>query len=237
VAAPALAAAALLAVFALSDVVTVGGTPVTTLSVYGTVPWLTSMFRSPGRFVLSLHYLAVLGAVAAAATAWADRPRVLAAMLGAAVLVQAIEVRPPEPFRPAREAAPIDEAWALARGRYRHVALVPPFLFTGGRDFVGEPVWSLDLEAKVAHAAYWIDATFNSAYVSRIDRKRALAAYFGQMAAVIRGELDPETVYVVFSPLVGSFLRAGATCGTMGGFPVCVRDGGGPFAQALRRVP
>jgi hypothetical protein len=236
---PALAPAALLALFSLSGTVTVAGERVASIAAYAAVSGITGTFRACGRFIWSLHYLAVVGAIAAVVVAWRDRPRIPALLLGAALAIQIADVSPPWPFRPAGASdAPPSEIWELARGQYKHVALVPPFLFTGGGPAAPEAcpmAWPVDAHVPFAHAAYRIGATFNSAYLARIDPPRAAQACRDLDASVVRGALDAETIYVVHPALMGAFVGAGAICGREGNALVCVRDGRAPFGEALRR--
>ncbi len=231
--------AALLALFALSGTITVAGERLATIAAYASFPGLTGTFRSSGRFIWSLHYVAVFGAIMAATIAWRDRPRVLALVLGTALAIQVADVRPPTPVRLGEELArPADDLWAAARGRYRHVALVPPFLVTGGGPAAPEAcpqAWAPDSHLPFADAAYRIGATFNSAYVARIDPARAAAACRALETTIATGRLETDTIYVVHPALEQAFLAAGAACGGVDGALVCVSGGMDPFGEALRR--
>jgi hypothetical protein len=233
---PAVAVAALLALYSLSDRVTVAGSPALTLGFYGWIPWLGGTLRASGRFVWLLHYCVVLASIAAVAIAWRDRPRAAAAVLAGAIAIQVADVRPPEKlearFTPARS-----EAWAAARGRYRHVALTPPLLLTGeGSASPGCPVaFGERVYLRSADLALRLGATFNSGYLARVDPAKAAAACAGWSQSLEARALDPETIYVVHPELDGRMRAAGAACGTLDGLLVCV-DGGrrDPFAAALR---
>ncbi|HET8538411.1 MAG TPA: DUF6311 domain-containing protein [Anaeromyxobacter sp.] len=239
---PALAAVAVLALLALSDRITAAGEPIAELELWAAIPGVASTFRSSGRFVWPLHYLAVLGAVAAIAVALRDRPRALAAALGAALAVQLADVRPPVPFdgRAGRWHPASSEAWSVARGAYRHVALYPPFLLAAGApvapEACGGMAYGIDEHLPAADLAYRLGATYNSAYAARLDAAAAAAACRDLRRSVLAGRLDPATLYVVQPGVRGAFDAAGATCGVLDGLVACVagsrRD---PFSEALRR--
>jgi hypothetical protein len=239
---PVAAVSLALAVLALSAVVTLAGKPIALVGSPGQAPWIARTFRSSGRFVLPLHALAVFAAIAALAAALRARPRALGAVLGAAVLLQLADVRPPVPFHPDSGPEPLPSTWELARGAYRHVAMFPPFLVTGSGpaapEACGDPPYGRDTWAAIAALASHLGATFNGGYLARIDPARAASACTATNRALSRGELDPETVYLVYAPALGEFSAAGATCGAIGGIPVCVRgDRRDAFSEALRRAP
>jgi hypothetical protein len=239
---PALGAALVLAAVALSETVTIAGRRVLEIGAYSYVPAFGATFRSSGRFIWSLHYLVVFAAVAALAVAWRARPRALAAALAAAVVAQAVDVRPPVPMELARTTpTPASDVWATARGAYRHVALVPPYVVANGgavgasADACGRP-WAWDAHVPAAEVAYRLGATMNSAYLARIDAAAVVSACRAQRDALLAGAVDPETIYVVHPSYRPLFRAARATCGVLDGLLACV-DGSrqGPFADALRR--
>jgi uncharacterized protein DUF6311 len=240
---PVAIAALLLAVVSLSEIVTVAGRRVLVIGAYSWLPAFGTTFRSSGRLVWSLHYLVLLAAIAAVASAWRSRPRVLVGSLGVALAMQAADVRPPVPLSLGASAPSIpSEVWETARGTYRHVALVPPYVVANGGavgaapDACGRP-WPWDAYVPAAKAAYRLNATVNSAYVARIDPAKVIAACREQRSALLDGHLDPATIYVVH-PTYGPILRAaGAGCGHLDGLLLCV-DGAraSPFREALRRT-
>ncbi|WP_242360189.1 DUF6311 domain-containing protein [Anaeromyxobacter sp. SG17] len=237
----------LLFVFALSDAITFAGERILTLGLYALVPQLGSTFRSSGRFVWPLHYLIVLAAIAAVATALRTRPRALVAALALSFAAQAADVNPPEPLQLGTEPwrPPGSEVWELARGGYQHLAMYPPYLIAGGEpvakreDECGPPVWPPDAQLGLAHVAYRLGLKFNGAYAARLDPDRA-AAYCRELYGAVSGaRLDPATIYVVRPQQVEAFRRAHGICGRVDGAPVCVsgeRDGD-PFARAVRMNP
>ena len=166
--------------------------------------------------------------------------------LGAALAVQVADVRPPEPLEVGDGSweSPFSAPWQLARGRYEHLALLPPFLLVGGRVAAPEPeacgplAWSLETLIPVADLAYRLGLTFDGGYLSRLDETRAGARCASIRDAVAEGRIDPATVWVVHPTLLSQFRAAGATCGTLDGAPVCVagtRDDA--FAAVLRANP
>jgi hypothetical protein len=182
----------------------------------------------------------VAGAIAAAAAAWSHRPRALAVLLGAALVVQAADIRPPLPFE-LRDERPSAAAGVLTsvRGRYRHVALVPPFLLTGDGRAASDacpPAWATDAYVTFANAAHRIGATINSAYLARIDASRAASTCRALAATVASGRLDPATLYVVHPAYAGSFRAMRAACGPAGGALLCARDEDVVLAAALARA-
>jgi hypothetical protein len=241
-AAPAAAAALLLAAFALSDTVTAGGRELFRIGAYDVLSSLTGMLRSCGRFVWPLHYLVLLGGVAGVSAALRARPRALAAVLGATLLLQVSDVRPPVPLDvgEARWRSPLSATWDLARGRYAHLALFPPVLNSGGRfpPGCGPPVWGVLRMIPFADRAYRLGLTFDSAYVARLDEAALNLHCTRVRRELAEGRLDPDTVWVVHRSALPAFRRAGATCGEIDGVPVCVaatRDD--PLAAALRASP
>ncbi len=242
---PAALAAVALGVVALSNVVTMGGTEV--LHLGGEITsGLAAIFRSSGRFVWALDYVTLFAAIGAVAAALRDRPRLFVGALAAALALQVADIRPPVPadFGDARFTPPESDAWLLARGTYRHVALVPPFLFTGGGPVAAEPdacgrnPWPFDAYVPFADIAYRLGATFNSGYLARLDAERAAAACRDLGARLRTGTLEPETVYVVHTGAIHAFVDAAAHCGVIDRVAVCVAAGhSDAFSAAALRTP
>ena len=240
---PVLVVALALFAFALASPVTLAGREVLELqAAYQLIPFLGDNFRSSGRFVWVLHHLATLGAIAGAALATRERPRLLPALLAAAVLVQAAELRPPSPHAMAWGDAPPahSPAWQLARGHYRHLSRWPVFLQAGGnlvapqRKACGLPPWDWESWIGPADLAYRLGLTYDGGYLGRLDERRA-AEVCGQTRRAIRsGRLDPDTIYLLHTSELRWFRAAGATCGVLDDMPVCVAgDRADPFALAL----
>jgi hypothetical protein len=239
---PALAAALALFLLSLSNQITIAGAPVLQFEAVGPFAFVASTFRSSGRFVWTLHYLVLFAALAALALAWRDRPRLVAASFAALLALQAVDVRPPAPFdaEAARWRPPSSELWGLARGRYRHVVLYPPYLLAGGApvapEACGAPAVGPDGHLPAAAVALQLGASFNSAYAARLDSAAAGRGCNELRRAVALGQLDPETLYFLTPRYLPTFAAANATCGEIDGLLACVRGGQRePFSDALRR--
>ena len=232
---PLLVACAVLAAFAASDQVRVGGTLVLDLRrLYGPLAGALGPFRSSGRFVWPLYYL-VLAAAVLGTLRLVRRPAVATALLAAAVALQLADLARParDRFFHERSWRPRDARWALAAGRYQHLALVPPQVvgLSGpcrGLVYEGEP-W-----APLAYEAYVLGMTVNSGYVARGAGERISPPCAELMREVEAGDVRPDTVYVAHGSALPQLVRAGARCGRLDGFDVCVAPGAAdPFAEAL----
>ncbi len=223
---PLLAASLLMAAYAVSTVVTVGSREVLRLD------WLTPMvtpFRSSGRFIWSLHYLLLLlGIWGATRAAGRGRQAVATSLLAGAVVLQAADLKVDpywlgwKGFRP----APISNL-RIAIGHFRHVQLAPMQVFNacGGE-------YRVDHVYRYMHVAYRLDSTYNSGIFARLPARTVLAECRRQDGLIERGELDPETLYVVRADSLPLFERARAACGQFGDDWLCVsRDGYEPFRR------
>jgi hypothetical protein len=204
-------ACAVMALYALSNVVTVAGKQVADLSSFYAKlgPW-PSVFRSSGRFVWPLFaWLTMTAALALSRvrTAWV-RP----AVLGAAALLQLLDfdvTRTPlhKPYPEFHELQ--DPAWQLMKD-YRHVVIHPVQI-----------QWTCpfnhELVAKLSWEAVKQRLSINSGHVGRAppgtDCNRHLAP----------GELREDTVYLpYFEQFLPDFTTAGFVCGPVEGTVVCV---------------
>lgn len=231
-------AAMLMFVFALSDHVTVAGRIVLTMrSLYDLAGSLVESMRASGRFVWPLHYLALTGALAVVVRRDVLKPAVATALIVAAAAAQAVERRPEPLFYPhgwKRLAHPV---WARVGVSYRHFVLYPGYYPVGPGEC---PASSLEWSEvrPLAYEAYRQRMTFNSGYVARVPME-ALRRYCASLDDdVAAGRLDPRSVYVVEPDRIEAFTRAGATCGTLDAYHVCVAPVvGGPFRRALEENP
>jgi hypothetical protein len=75
-----------------------------------------------------------------------------------------------------------------------------------------------------AYQAAALGMTFNSAYLARVDPALARAYCTALQQEAGRGELQPETVYVVHPSYLAPFLRhpEAVVCGELDGHTVCV---------------
>jgi hypothetical protein len=208
---PVFAAVLLMATYALSNLVTIGGTQVADLSnLYSKLgPW-PSVFRSSGRFIWPLF--ATLTLIAALAAARIQHVWARQWVLTLGVLLQFLDFDPTrhplfkdypafEPFR--------DPAWALLKD-YRHVTIHPVQI-----------QWTCpfnhQLVAKLSWEAYRQKLSINSGHVGRpppgTDCNRHL----------LPSELDEQTVYLpYFQPFLPDLVDAGFVCGPVEGYAVCV---------------
>ena len=216
----------LMAIYSLSNHVTVAGKPIADFSsFYARLgPW-PSVFRSSGRFTWPLFAWVTMVAVLGAAlikTAWARQ-----FVLGGAVLLQLTDFDPTrtplhQPFPPFVPLA--DPAWQLMKD-YKHLVLQPV-------QIQWACPFDTKLVAKLSWEVYRLGLTINSGHVGRtppgIDCNRHLAP----------GELDDETVYLpYFAPFVADFTNAGFVCGPIEGRVLCVspRRQTALSAELLRR--
>lgn len=208
---PLVLAILVMALYALSNHVTVGGKPIADFSAFyeKLSPW-PSVFRSSGRFVWPLF--AALTMVAALAAARVRTPWVRQFVLGAGVLVQLVDfdaTRTPlhkafPAFRPFT-----DPAWALMSD-YRHV-VIHPVQIQWTCPFNHELVARLSWEAARQHLS------INSGHVGRAPAGTDCTRHLGP------GELRDDTVYLPYFPqYLPDFTSAGFVCGEVEGWVLCV---------------
>jgi hypothetical protein len=207
---------------------------------------IAQTFRSPGRFIWPLHYLVILGAIAALLRVLRHRPGWAAGALGLAVAAQGLEM-PPElccgsRFAPQMLPLPGGSAtWELARGDYQHVVLYPPLMVDGAGRGCTTPSFEPHEAAPFGWQAYLSGMTFNSGYVSRVDAPR-VQAYCEQLKQELQqGRFSPDSIYVIHAKAAPGFQEQAsgrATCGTLDGVLVCVAsEKTGAFRDALLRQP
>lgn len=197
--------------YSLSSHVTLFGEDLFSLSwIYDRLPQLTHIFRSSGRFIWALH-VALIGAAASAVLAFESR-RLRAALLLAAVLLQAVELKADNVhFADAKLALNAHPAWAASAPHYRHLKLMPVRIQWICPDYREEMV------SRFAYEAYRRKWSYNSGLLGRNPEGIRDACSRG-----LEGPLDAQTVYVVDRQLLPAFKAAGATCGMIDGFRVCV---------------
>jgi len=234
-------ASLLLYAFALSSAVRIAGRTVLDLGpFYQRFTWLLGPLRASGRFAWPLFYLLLAGAVSVPLVALRERPRLATALLAGAVLLELADLAPlavgsrfaPRPWRLE------DPTWLLARGRYQHLALVPPQVVGVAGPCRGELYGDDDYWAPLAYEAYRLGMTFNSGFLARGDHERLARPCLELLGEVAAGELRPDTLYVVHPSLLAALRPPRARCGRLEGYLVCVRaDAAGPFAAALSLPP
>jgi uncharacterized protein DUF6311 len=234
---PLLVAAGVLALFALSDVVRADGREVVSLrALYRPLAGIVGPFRSSGRFVWPLYYAVVASALVAVVRG-ARRPGAATALLAVALALQVAELAPGAAGAQFHDAAWRfrDARWELARGRYRHLALAPALVLSGGPDCTG-PGWDRDTAWQApAYEAYRLGLTVNSGYVARGAHDRFAPPCRAVEREVEEGRLAADTVYLV-QPARAEELgrRPGVRCGVLDARHVCVAAApDDPFAAAL----
>jgi hypothetical protein len=241
--APVFLAALAMAAFSLSDRVRLAGREVLDLRAFWhLLGGLVGPFRSSGRFIWPLYYLSLSGAVIGLPRLLPRRPRVALAMLAGAVALQFAELTPRAAgasFHDKRWRL-ASSAWQLARGRYDHLALVPPQVVGIGLAGAcpGAAAGGFDW-LPFAYEAYALGMTMNSAYLARGAAERYRGACRDLEREVAQGQLRDRTVYVVHPLLLPALKGRGEiVCGQLDGYGVCVvgRDGD-QFAAALAGEP
>ncbi len=181
---------------------------------------LTSAFRASGRFIWPLHYLLLLAGIwGLTRLAGRARQRAGTVLLTLAVVLQAADLKlspawaAPKPFKQAPK-----EAFALAKGHYRHMAVFPPQIL-GGCNF---DRYEEDYVYRYMLQAYRLDLTYNSGIFARFSWDEMQAACGQVEREVESGKLDPQTIYVVWPDRVDWFTRAGGACGRFDGDWICV---------------
>jgi hypothetical protein len=209
---PLVVAVVLMATFAASNVITLGGKPVVNLTeLYAKLGKWPSVFRSSGRFVwplaASLMVAAVIG-ISKLEQRWVRQ-----FVLGAAVLLQVADFDPArsplhrkyETFQPFQ-----DPAWMLMRHGYKHVVVNPIQL-----------QWICPFDppymARLSWEAYRQGLSINSGHVGRPPPDTNCRHQ------LIPSELDRETVYVPYFPEYAQAVLPQLACSKFDdGRPVCV---------------
>ena len=222
---PLLAVSLLFAAFAVSTYVTFAGR-----KVFGTSalpPWLVpvvSPFRASGRFLWPLHYGLVACGLAGVAAVARGRGGVAALLLAGAAALQVADLGAGNlrgHYAPA--APPTLRGWEVARGRYRHLELVPPRVRDGDGEGCGPAFGTREIG--LAYRAYRLGLGIDSGYVARMDVAAARRACDAEVEAVRAGVVRADTIYVPdpeYRPLLA---RGGAVCGSLTGEPLCVAPG------------
>jgi hypothetical protein len=233
-----------LALFALSSRITFAGEVV--LDVQGlyrpALRWVEP-FRSSGRFIWPLHYALLTGALALVLGAWRQRPWVATAVLAGAVGLQVFDLSHAvriERFQSQAWNRLHSLEWERMADGYRHVVLFPPQIHDGNGRGCPYPGGGAPYPPMFAYLAARLGLTFNSAYLARVDAERAQAYCTTLAQQVERGELQPESVYVVQPARLAAFLShpEAAMCGVLDGHAVCVSTARRTaFQQVLARQP
>ncbi len=217
---PVVAACLLMGIYALSEAVAFAGREVLSLrSLYEPLTPLVAPFRASGRFIWPLHYLMlVFGAWGLTRAVGSARPRAVTVLMALAVALQFADIQPdPESLGPkAFRQAPFQD-FALAAGRFRHLAVVPMQVL----GVCGDPIEE-DRVYRYMLLAYRLKTTFNSGVFARVPADRVARECVRTMDAIETMTLDPQTIYIVSSDHVPRFQTAGALCGRFDGDWICV---------------
>jgi len=222
----------LLGFYALSQVVRFAGTPVMTLrGFYSPFKTVVTAFRASGRFIWPLHYLILLCGVWGVSRL-GDRARRFGgvAALGAVVLLQAVDLHfdrvwlQPKIFRH----APLSD-FALARGRFQHLALAPMQVL----GVCGDP-YEEDHVYRFMMLAARLKLTYNSGLFARVDAPPLERTCAALEESISSNTLDSGTIYVVAPGSVDRFKAIGAACGRVDGDWICAsRDSDKRFQTYL----
>lgn len=235
--APMLVLALLCAYNAASPVFTFAGKSVgTAYGLYHRLQPLLDIFRSNGRFVWPLQYLAVTAAVALVLRAFAAWPRARAAILAAAVVLQLGERHPPHPPPSATWPAKQAPEWQLARGEYRHLLLYPPQVIYETTQCWGPKG---DYYADWTYLAAQLGMTINSGRSGRFSIAQADELCAGIQRDVKQRVFRDDAVYVVDAAHEQELLAAHdlVACARLDGTLACAaRSRRTAFVEALERA-
>jgi hypothetical protein len=210
-------------VLAIGPVVTLGSRVLLDLLAWS--PPQLAVFRSSGRFGWLPMY--VVFTVALAAIVRALPRRAAAAVLAAAVAVQAVDLsgqygrlraRAHDPAWTEWRTPLADPAWAMLVASHAHLVMAPPDMCAG--------VWAAPVGPHLPFSllAGLHGATVNSGNAGRYDVGGVLRACAALRADLDAGQLRDDSLYVL-SPPVRAQLGAATTvplaCGVLDGFDVC----------------
>ncbi|PTL79426.1 DUF6311 domain-containing protein [Vitiosangium sp. GDMCC 1.1324] len=234
----------LLAVYALSARITFQGRLVMDLqALYQPAMRFVEPFRSSGRFIWPLHYALLTGALAIVLGSWRRQPWVGIGLLALAVGVQVFDlsealVRPR--FQSQAWNGLRSPDWRRMKDDYRHLVLFPPQLHDGNGRGCPYPGNGAPFSPMFAYQAASLGMTFNSAYLARVDPVAAQAYCTALQQEAERGQIQPDTVYVVHRSYLEPFLRhpESVVCGVLDGHAVCVSSAKeSAFRQVLESRP
>jgi hypothetical protein len=183
---PLIVVAAGFLVFAVSNHVLFGGDEILTYPWPGFMRTVTATFRGQGRMIWPTYYVLVLAILWFVIRTW--RPRTLAYLLAAGLVLQVIDFR--EGARLMRVGTsgsglvkPLrDPIWATVATRYRKLVSIPAFH--------GQPD---------RHTLAWFSARnglgSNIGYFSRMNPRRQQQGAERALEEVLSAHYDPETVY------------------------------------------
>jgi hypothetical protein len=222
------AAGVLLAIFALSSSVRLAGAEVLNLAaVYDLARPLVDPFRSSGRFIWPLYYLALAAGIwGVTRIGSAGQRHGGTILLGLVVAIQATDLRiGPGWAAPKKVSHVALEPYRLAAGQFRHLALAPMNVGSVCDD-PRHP--ELEYAYRFMLLAHRLGLTFNGGHYARVPLARVKAACADLERTIDSGALDPATIYLAAPDYVDRFKRAGAACGRWDGNWICVSRRGNP---------
>jgi hypothetical protein len=213
---PLIGAALLLAVFALSPKVTMGGRVVMDYLM----PWMErlALFRVTGRFFWPAA--CTLLALSLGTVVTALRSRTAAAVLSCAVALQLADLRPGISVRrvQARSGADtwpnpfVSERWPPILAHYRHLVLVPPAQ-------CGEAPVSFEA---AGYLASMHGLTVNAGEQSRWDDEINVTYCENMRSRIVEGRFDDDTLYLATAAALPGLLVSGAlACEVLDRMNVC----------------
>lgn len=231
-----LAAAVLLAfVFALTDVVRLGDRVLFSFALPPGWDQLARSFHASGRFVWPIHY-ALLVLALAGVLGW-QRPRLAAAVLLIAAVVQFVDLAPlraavRETYQDFERSLPPNQAWDHLAIDHDHLVEVMPWQCVYG------PIGTYWLLGRLAQQQ---GLTINTVYLARMtaEAKRVHCRELPQ--TLLRDGLDGRSAYV-FSPdsarLLALLAAPRQSCREVGSFVLCrmVPDRDGLAAALVTRL-
>jgi len=212
------AACIAMAIFALSsDIKFAGHSVLSAHPIYDHLTAVSTAFRASGRFVWPLHYLVLLFGI------WGATRIFKAANVAAGVTVLAVVVAlQATDFRMDSLWAPKDfkqvpvQAFGLAAGKYKHLALAPMQIRGVCTPYAENFVYRYMLHA------YRMRLTYNSGVFSRLSAPITTNVCDRFASDIKNGFLDQETIYVVAPDFLPFFQKASAACGRVDGDWICV---------------
>jgi hypothetical protein len=216
------AACVLLGVYSLSGSINFAGDEVLNVQwLYAPLLPLIKPFRSSGRFIWAMHYLALaFGLWGVTRIFGRDRTQAGTLLLAAVVVIQASDV-PMDRWWLGRKIEPQISVtnFELSRGHYQHLALAPMQVLGA----CGDAPYPEDYVYRFMLLAHRLGLTFNSGIYARLDVKKVQTACDLQNRSVDAATLDPLTIYVASPAEIERFKAAGgAACGKWDGHWICV---------------
>jgi hypothetical protein len=228
--------ASLLAVFACASPVYYGKVELFKIPLYRHIEGVAQSFRSSGRFIWPLGYVINLALLTAALRGLRMQREAGSFVLFVAVCLQAYDIDPASAqwelklmHRPVKTAEP----WSLAERSFHHLVLYPAEIVSACD---GPQGYRSRLVNELAYLAYRHGWTFNSGYSARIQQ--SASRYCEDLKHNIEhGQLDPDTIYLVWSRDIRTLKRAGAVCGRLDNENVCVLPRNEAFDRYLAAHP